>query len=384
MTERARAPYPPLGARCCAMDHKGKTMRVAIAGAGGIGYSYAAFLAQGGHSPVLWSPSNSRAQDLAQGVPLTATGAIEGQFSVAVAQDPAALLAGADAVILALPAYGHRAVIDRILPHLATGQSVILSAHLSFAALYLSRGLAARGLRCPIIVWNTTASTGRQTGAAAVSVSLVRREVEMTVIPTEGMAAALALCTELFGVRFRPVDSLLAVDLGNLNPTVHCGLALFNLTRMERGETWVQQDHMTPAVCRFLEDLDLERRAVASALGVSARSIHQSYAVPGKVEIAPLAMMMTEVVRIRRPVNGPKSLDTRYVTEDVPFGLVPLVRLADMAGVAVPLHQAAILMFSSLYGRDLALENDLLPDIAPAFGSLDGLRRMAAQGWAAG
>ncbi|RGP35138.1 NAD/NADP octopine/nopaline dehydrogenase family protein [Pseudotabrizicola alkalilacus] len=356
-------------------------MRVAIAGAGGIGYSYAAFLANRGHSSVIWSPSNRRGEALAQGKPLVAHGALEGQFDVFVATDPKALLSGASVVILALPAYGHKQVIDRLLPHLKSGQSVIISAHLSFSALYFSRGLATRGLDCPIIAWNTTASTGRQTGPSEVSISLLRREVEMAVIPQSGMTAALDLCTELFGARFRPVETLLAIDLGNLNPTVHCGLALFNLTRMEKGETWVQQDYMTPAVCRFLEDLDRERRGIAAALGVECRSVHQSYAVPGKVEIGPLAEMMAEVVKIRQSVNGPKTLDTRYVTEDVPFGLTTMVRLADMTGVEVPLHKAAILLFSSLYGRDFTAENDILPEISNAFCALPSLAQATANGW---
>ena len=356
-------------------------MRVAIDGAGGIGYSYAAFLASRGHNPVIWSPSNGRGETLAQGEALVALGALEGQFDVSVATAPKALLSGASVVILALPAYGHKRVIDRLLPHLNSGQSVIISAHLSFSALYLSRGLLMRGLDCPIIAWNTTASTGRQTGPSEVSISLLRREVEMAVIPQACMTAALDLCIELFGARFKPVETLLAIDLGNLNPTVHCGLALFNLTRMEKGEAWPQQDYMTPAVCRFLEDLDRERRGIAAALGVECRSVHQSYAVPGKVEIGPLAEMMAEVVKIRRSVNGPTTLDTRYVTEDVPFGLTTMVRLADMTGVEVPLHKAAILLFSSLYGRDFTAENDILPEISEAFCTLPSLAQATENGW---
>jgi opine dehydrogenase len=62
-------------------------------------------------------------------------------------------------------------------------------------------------------------------------------------------------------------------------------------------------------------------------------------------------------------VNGPATLDTRYVTEDVPFGLVPLLRLAAIVGAPVPLHESGIKIMSALYGRNFETENDILPQL---------------------
>jgi opine dehydrogenase len=71
--------------------------------------------------------------------------------------------------------------------------------------------------------------------------------------------------------------------------------------------------------------------------------------------------MAAAIHRERNGPPGPTSLDTRFVIEDTPFGLVPLVALARQAGIAVPLHEAGIVLFSALYGRDFRGENDLLP-----------------------
>ncbi|MGN7870836.1 Opine dehydrogenase [Paracoccus haematequi] len=357
-------------------------MQVSIIGAGGIAYSYAAFLADRGHNPMLWSPSGKRGTELAEGALLKASNALEGVFDVDVLRS-AQQLADGEALIFAIPAFGYRDVMDRIAPVLRPDQTIILSAHLSFAALYLSKLLSARGLDCPIVAWNTTASTGRQTSSTSVSISLLRPKVEMAVIPHSAGEEALSLCRNLFGDRFSLVEDMIGVDLGNLNPSVHYGIAMFNLTRMELGEEWAQQPYITPAVARFLEDLDRERLRVAEAFGVQARSIHQAYAVPGKIEIGPLAEMLRQIVATRKGVNGPTSLDTRYVTEDVPYGLLTTVRLAELAQVDVPLHRAGITIFSSLYGRDFAAENQILPEIAEAFVSIETLRKAVSQGWTA-
>lgn len=355
-------------------------MQVSIAGAGGVAFSYAAFLASRGHQPLLWSPSGMRTKRLAGGARLKACNALEGDFDVQVA-DTVSDLAVADIVIIAVPAYAYRNVLDDVASVLRDGQMIILSAHLSFAAIYLSKLLLGRRIDCPIVVWNTTVSTGRQTESDSVSISLLRAKVEMAVMPSHASREALSLCEAMFGDRFALVNDMIGVDLGNLNPAVHYAIAMFNLTRMELAEEWAQQAHITPAVARFLEDMDQERLSIAKAFGVRTRSIHQAYAVPGKIEIGPLADMLRQITTARKGVNGPTSLNTRYVTEDVPYGLLTTVRLAELAGADVPLHRAGITIFSSLYGRDFAAENQILPEIADAFGSIDTLRRVVSQGW---
>lgn len=357
-------------------------MKVAILGAGGIAYSYAAFLASRSHQPMIWSPSGTGGKALAGGSELQASGALEGSFRVPVAESLEVLLSGAEAIVLALPAYGHKTVIDKLVPRLLPGQSLILSAHLSFLALYVSRSLTRHKLDNPIIVWNTSASTGRKVAPDAVSISMLRAQVEMAVIPARAGQAALTLCETLFGQRFVLKDDLIGVDLGNLNPALHLAVVMFNLTRIERAETWMQNEHLTPAVCRLLEDLDRERLGVAEALDASCRTVHQAYAVPGQVEIGPLEEMMVKISQLRRGVAGPRSLSTRYVTEDVPYGLLTTVRLAELAAVDVPLHRAGILIFSSLYGRNFVAENQILPEIADAFTSPAQLRRVTREGWA--
>ncbi len=60
--------------------------------------------------------------------------------------------------------------------------------------------------------------------------------------------------------------------------------------------------------------------------------------------------------------NGPTTLDSRYVTEDVPPGLVPTIRPAALAGVPVPLHEERCAAdVGALHRRDFAAENDILP-----------------------
>ncbi len=58
---------------------------------------------------------------------------------------------------------------------------------------------------------------------------------------------------------------------------------------------------------------------------------------------------------------GPATADSRYIYEDVPFGLVPTSLLGRIAGRPAILHEAGTSIFSAAMARDLVADNDLLP-----------------------
>lgn len=357
-------------------------MRVSILGAGAIAFGTAAYLARAGHDPMLWSPSGRRTRDLAGGARLVACNAVEGEFSPRVAASCAEAVAQADVVMLALPGYGHKAVLDAAAPHLRAGQPVIISSHLSFGALYLSRLLATRGVEVPIIAWGTTLTTGSQPSLTEVFVSTVRQKVDMATLPHSYADAGLALCTTLFGDHFVAREGLLAIALSNLNPQNHLGIAMLNLTRMERGEEWNQSQNVTPAVGRLIESLDAERLAIAEAFSLSVKTVRQHFSLSFHVPEDSVSAMNQDMFRRGHSGLGPKTADSRYVLEDVPFGLVPTARLGRLAGRPAPLHEAGIALFSAAYGRDFSTENDLLPGLdLPERISIDALIGLTRRGY---
>lgn len=357
-------------------------MRIGILGAGSVAFGTAAFLAQSDHEPVIWSPSGKGAAALAQGGTLTARNAVVGDFAVSVADAPEAAIAGADVVLVALPANGHRAVMEAVAPHLARGQTVIISSHASFGALYLARLLAQRGLVLPIVVWGTTVVTARKTGDTEVTVNTIRQKVDVATLPQSASAEGHSLCTALFGDRFVPRDGLMAIALSNLNPQNHLGIALLNLTRMEKGEAWGQGEHVTPAVGRVIEALDLERLAIAAALGLSVRTVQQHFSLSFHVRQDTVSAMNQEMHRQGRGGFGPDTPESRYVLEDVPFGLCCTALLGRLVGRPAVLHEAGIMLMSAAYGRDLAAINDLLPVVGLASLTLEDLVRTTAEGYA--
>ncbi|WGD29155.1 NAD/NADP octopine/nopaline dehydrogenase family protein [Ancylobacter sp. WKF20] len=363
-------------------------MRVSILGAGSIAFGVAGFLAAAGHEPVLWSPSGRATQALASGAPLKAFGALEFEGKVATAASAAEAVATGDVLFVALPGYGHRAAYDAVIPYIRPGQPIIISSHSSFGALYLARALAARGVSAPIIVWGTTLLTARvqspvgaDTAPDSVKVNTVRQKIDVATLPKEAIEEGHALCTTLFGDRFVRRDGLLAIALSNLNPQNHLGIALLNLTRMEKGETWGQGEHVTPAVGRVIEALDAERLAIAESFGLSVRTVREHFSLSFHVPMASVSEMNQQMHAEGRGGFGPTSFDSRYIFEDVPFGLVPTVLLGQLTGRPATLHAAGVALLSAAAGRDLAADNNLLPALGLDTLSVDALAALCATGY---
>ena len=360
-------------------------MRVAVLGAGGIGLGSAALLADQGHQPVLWSPSLTGDGGVAPGeATIEASGVLAGSFVADIAGTIADAVQGADAALIALPGWAHQAVMEQMARHLRAGQAVIISSHASLGGLYLRRLLDARGVRqVPVIAWGTTAVTGRRTALLDCRITNLRDQVDAAAIPAGGTQAGIELCRTLFGDRFVPREGLLAIQLSNLNPQNHLAMALCNLTRMERGEDWGNYWGITPAVGRLMEALDAERLALAAHFGLRVRTLREHFHLSFQVPLAPVAEQAAMVDARGGAPPGPKSLDTRYLLEDVPYGIAVTERLGALAGIPVPLHAAGVEMVSALLGRDQRAENTLLAalDLDQAvFAELTGDAGTAAEG----
>lgn len=332
-------------------------MRVAVIGAGGIGLGLAALLAARRHQAVLWSPSLARqAPGQAE---VAVDGALAGTFPVETASALPAAVSNAELIVMAVPGNAQRTVVEALARVLEAGQTVLISAMASLSGLHLARLLAARGLRNPVLALGTTVLTGRRRSRLRVTVLALRPQLQFAVLPA-GAADMSAWLAETFGISVSRTDAM-SIAFSNVNSVTHIGLALANVTRIERGEAWPQYHYMSEAISRLILVLDSERLAVAAAFGAHPVDVETHIARSFGVERAPLARM-AEVLHARRGgPPGPVTMDTRYVMEDVPFGAAFTAAMGRLAGVPTPVTDAAVTLLSTLWGRDLAADNDLLP-----------------------
>jgi len=358
-------------------------MRVAILGAGNIGLASTAWLFQSGNHPILWSPI---AQDMGQLQAnhnlLSFTGVMTGQCQPEISTDIGYVVDTADVIFICVPGYAHKTALDAIVPHLRNGQPVIINNACSLSALYLSKRLAARHINTPIITWGTTLLTARrQANGCEVAIMAIRKFVHVATLPIGENHAAIALCTALFGHRFRAQKNILATSLININPIAHLGLALCNITRIERQESWPQYHYLTPGVANLIASLEKERQLLARQFGLQIHSIEEHFQQSFDVSQPTLAEIAAELHRKRGGPPGPTTMDTRFIMEDTPYGLVFAEAVAQKAGIQLTLHSSVINVVAAIWDKDLRHENNILPELGLEDMSLAEFNQVIGSGY---
>ena len=346
--------------------------RVGIVGSGAIALASAAWLHDAGHETTLWSPGGLGTVAL-RAEPLQAVGVLQTSARIRIANDAAELCAGADVLLIALPVNAHRRVMDSLLPALRDGQVVIVSAMGSLSSLYLFERARQIGRNLTVASFGTTVLTARRESATQVRVMTRRASVGVSALPATRVQTMVELCTALFGDGFEAQANTLASALANTNPIAHVPLALFNWTRIERGEAWPQYHYMTPRVSAVIEQLDDERQALAHAFGLQVRTLAEHFTQSFGTTAQGLAATAAELHAKRGGPPGPTDLQTRYLTEDIPFGLVFGVALGDMAGAPMPATRMMIEVAALVSGHDFRPDNDLLLPLRLAQETVEGL-----------
>jgi opine dehydrogenase len=77
----------------------------------------------------------------------------------------------------------------------------------------------------------------------------------------------------------------------------------------------------------------------------------------------------------------PKSLDHKFITEDVPTGLIPMSALGAAAGVGTPAIDALIEIVRSMTGKDFAADGRTLERLGLSGLDAPQIRRIVDEGF---
>lgn len=315
-------------------------MKFTILGAGNTGKAYSAYLTSLGHQVVLYDRDPRRLTPITEHG-IQATGAVNGTFSVPVT-DQIGQAVDSDVILVCTTAAGHRPLAAALSGLLRPGQMILVTNCCWGAVEFdLELGREADEKHCVIGELGGQLILCNSPAPHEIYLKTIKQSMALSCVHAEEVPAALHRLQPIFPQLF-PASSVLDTSLNNANPVIHGPFLLFNATRLENGEDYLLFRTGVPAhVVHVMEQVDQERVAVVRACGVPARSelelLNSFWPEPQRSLYD--VLHKTPSYQVTR---GPKTLNHRYFTEDLPYGLVPYLTLGRRLGVDTPVLASLI------------------------------------------
>ncbi len=339
-------------------------MKIAMLGAGNAGCAVSADLTMHGHEVTLIKTSHSMHDDNFQfllekegKMTLNEFGNIKSAKIHKLSREVSDI-EDAEIVIVYIQTNFHEQLIERIAPYLRDGQILLINpGYLSTA--YVLKHCGGKD----IIVAEAESSfiDGRimEPGYFRVGFRNVRNPIG--IYPTARREEAIAKLDQL-GERFVYLDSVIEAALHNPNLIVHTAGSVMSIPRIEKskGDFCLYHEAYTrdnPATWRILEALDAEKMNVLEKLGFARLSYVEACkyrnSLDDKMDAREVFLNYAEM---DTRAKGPIAVDSRYISEDVPQGLVMLEALGKALDLETPMVSGLITIASAALGRDLRAE----------------------------
>lgn len=273
-----------------------------------------------------------------------------------VTTDIATAIKGVQIIFVVTPAYGHKTIAELLVPYVKEGQIIILmpgsGGSLEFASIFKTGVVNKNVLLCECC---TLPYGTRLDGPAHVLIHCEAVTLPTGVFPSIRTDEAISRLQEIYP-KIIPTANVLEAALNNPNPIVHPAATLLSISRIEYsgGEFYLYREAMTPAVARTFEALEQERFSILDQLGLKFYHCYnlnlQDCNLGETIEECHERILNTTMdaafgvnsVQAGTEMKGPKSMQDRFITEDVPYGLVLLSTLGRLLNIPTPISDAII------------------------------------------
>ncbi len=327
-----------------------KKPRFAILGAGGGGQVMAADLTLKGFQVNLYEhPSFRQTIDpiIHQGG-IYLTGVLGRYFARLnkVTTDIREAIDGVDIINIIVPAFAHRILCQELAPVLSDGQMVIF--HPGYlGSILLSRMLTEVNPDIKVILAEaqTMLYNSRNKEPAHAWAFGIKKNLQLAAYPGKHTQKVVEAINIAFP-QFVPARDIMETFLNNISLVFHPAPTLLNAGRVEstKGNFKYYWDGATDSVARLMESIDEERISIIKKLRLKSdyckdwlKIMYSQYGAKGNT----LREVLLNCSNYETGAT-PSSLKFTYISQDVPYGLVPMINFAEHIGLELPIAKTIV------------------------------------------
>jgi len=345
-------------------------MKVTVLGAGNGGYALAFHLSGMGHKVCLYEHP-----DFASAVePVTKSGEIH---ALEECDGSVAQLAGtskidktttsieesikyADVIMAIVPAFGQGPLFKMALPFLEENK-LWVSLPGGWASLEYAQIMEDEGMmkKLTFVESSTIPYACRKVKGNQVFISGLKKGMQFGVFPSNKTKDSIEKIRPLFSneMEIRVTDNVLGPGMMNNNITYHPATTLFNTGWIEhtKGNFKFYSEGFTPSIAKLAHAVDEERVMVCKKMGNKEclDALNNDKFWYGQTDDKDMYEYNQNAPHFKF-FQAPPSLDNRYVTEDLGYSFLPIIRyLAPACGVECKVMNAIVTCAEALLGRKL-------------------------------
>ena len=286
-----------------------------------------------------------------------------------------------DYIMMPIPATGHERFFKAIMPYLEDGQTVV-SWPGNYASLYFAHMLKEAGVKKNItLAEGHTLPWGCRREGGRVRIFVDAWKLLLAALPSKDTELVVKELKDFYPVTAGA--SVLETSLNNLNPIVHPVGTILNAGAVDnlKDDFHLYRDGTTKSISTAIKAVFEEVSRVGEVVGVKMLAYPEETfwlksTIMSHYFKTPLDMESTVA-----GISGPSSMNSRYITEDIPYGLVPVAGLAYSYGVDIPIIDATICLASAINGADYYGEGRSLGELGIAGLKREELDQILTQGF---
>jgi opine dehydrogenase len=304
-----------------------------------------------------------------------------------ITPDPAAAIDGADIIVLCTGGNYQETAVRGLAPLLGDGQIILLIQGNTGGSLVVRRALDAAGCRAAVDIAeidNYPYSCWRL-APDRIRPIVKKRWLQIAAFPGNRIGPVFARLSPLFPDAVA-APTIISSGFTNANAMLHVANCVANAGKIDRGEAYkFYAEGVTPAVARLYQAINAERVAVAASFGAAVPTLEdwfeRVYGVRGGSLDETCRLLTTNSDGPYQATGTPSSWQHKYITEDVPAGLIPMRELGKAAGVPTPAIDAVVLLAQTMAGTDFAADARTLDRMGLAGMNAAQIRRALAEGF---
>lgn len=343
------------------IKHRGVVMNYAVIGGGNTGQAIASYLALNEQEVKLYTRDEKRAEKISDNG-LELKGVYSGYINLKAYTSMDAVIKGAEVIIISTTAIGHKPILRELRPILEENQTIV------FIPGYWAAVEAKQILGDVIENKNLTiAETSAQPFISnaddngSVSVRRIKNNVLVSTLSRSDKQPELSSAFLEMFPHLVTSNNIFETSLNNSNVVVHVPISLFNASRIDEADPFeFYPDGVSRLTVKYVEKVDDERRRIADLFKVETKDILTILNDFYDTEYQNLYEALPELFPEGK---GPTTVDHRYFTEDIPFGLVAVSEIAKKAGVETPFTDSLINTTSLFTGVNYRKEGVNLENI---------------------